>query len=74
MNPEHYVTVNDSERSTLALGPYMTDMQARGNVDRVRSFLESNGYPVDDYEFGTFRVPANGRECGPGTLNKHLSL
>jgi hypothetical protein len=74
MNPEHYVTVNDGERATLALGPYRTGMQARSNVDRVRDFLAAKGYPVDTFEFGTFRVPANGRECSPGTLNNHLGL
>lgn len=74
MRPEHYVTVNDGEQSTLALGPYLTDLQAKASVPRVREFLDSKGYDVSTLEFGTFRVPANGRMCAPGTLNKHISL
>lgn len=74
MNAEHYVTVNDGERSTLALGPYLTDLQAKASVPRVREFLDTKGYNVGNLEFGTFRVPANGRVCGPGTLNRHIGL
>ena len=74
MNAEHYVTVNDGERSALALGPYLVDLQAKANVNRVREFLAAGGYDVDALEFGTFRVPANGRPCSPGTLNGHLGL
>lgn len=73
MNPEHYVTVNDGERSALALGPFLTDIEARGNVSRVREFLEANDSNADVYEYGTFRVRSYGRKCGPGSLNKHLA-
>jgi hypothetical protein len=74
MNAEHYVTVNNGQKSTLALGPYLTDMQARYAVKRVREFLEDNDSNANTYEYGTFRVPANGRVCGPGTLNKRIGL
>lgn len=70
-NPEHFVTVCNGERMSPVLGPFLTEMQARAALPKVRDFLEANGYP-DDLEYGVFRVRSYGRKLNPGRLNKHL--
>ncbi|PPS89591.1 hypothetical protein [Streptomyces sp. MH60] len=73
-NPEHYVTVNDGTRMANALGPYLTDDDARANLPRVRAFLNANDTNADAYEYGTFRVRSYGRTLGPGRLNDRIGL
>lgn len=73
LNPEHYVTVNNGERMAPALGPFLTDSEAKENVDRVRKFLEENDPHADAYEYGTFRIRSYGRKLSPGSLNKHMN-
>lgn len=72
MNAEHYVTVSNGESMSNALGPYLTETQARANVARVREFLEANDRNADMYEYGTFRVRSYGRKLGPGRLNERI--
>lgn len=73
-NPEHYVTVDNGIKMSCALGPYLTDAEARANLPRVRAFLDTNDPAADTYEYGTFRVRSYGRNLGPGKLNDRIGL
>lgn len=72
MNPEHYVTVSNGERMSPVLGPYLTAVEARANVVRVREFLAANDPNAGTYDYGTFRVRSDGRKLGPGRLNDRI--
>jgi hypothetical protein len=53
----YYVSVRDAGRTGLLLGPYGSESEARGHVERARKMAEQSDPFAHFYSFGTAGAP-----------------